>query len=138
MPLKFPNSMDECVYFTRRNVGEGKVVAWVFRETCPKCKKSVMGKPKDPKTGRPKIRAKEYTCESCMYTVPGEEYEDSLTVSIQYTCPHCKNSSEAQVPFKRKKVKIFDEEEQKSKSVDVIRFICGKCSKNVDITKKMK
>lgn len=138
MALKFPNSTEECVYFTRRNIKEGKVVAWVYKEICPKCKKSMMGKPKDPKTGKPKIRAKEYVCNDCKYTVPGEEYEDSLTVSIQYTCPHCKNSSEAQVPFKRKKVKIFDEEELKSKSVDVIRFVCEKCKQNIDITKKMK
>lgn len=138
MPLKFPNSTNECVYFTRRDIRGGKAVAWVFKELCPKCKKSMMGKPKDPKTGKPKIRAKEYTCESCMYTVPGKEYEDSLTVSIQYTCPECKNSSEAQVPFKRKKVKIFDEEGAKSKSVEVIRFVCSKCNKNIDITKKMK
>lgn len=137
MPLQLPSSMNECVYFTRRSAGEGRIIAWVLKNDCPKCKKSVMGKPKDEK-GKVKIRAKEYLCENCLYKVPLQEYEDSLTTNIQYVCSHCRHQGEIQIPFQRKKVKIFDEEEAKSKTVNVLRFQCQKCRQNIDITKKMK
>jgi len=130
--------MDECVYFTRRNIDKGNVVAWVFKEKCPKCGKAMMGKPKDEKTGKTKIRAKEYVCPACGHTVEKGAYEDTLTVSIQYTCPHCGNKGEAQESFKRKKVQVFDEEEQKKKSIDAVKFKCNKCEKDILITKKMK
>ncbi|MBD3303717.1 hypothetical protein GF343_01105, partial [Candidatus Woesearchaeota archaeon] len=84
MVLRLPDSMEECVYFTRRNIDKGKVVAWVFKEKCPKCGKALMGKPKDEKTGKVKIRAKEYVCPECGYTAEKGEYEDTLTVNIQY------------------------------------------------------
>lgn len=138
MALRFPDSMDECIYFTRRNIDKGNAVAWVFKEKCPKCKKALMGKPKDEKTGKVKIRAKEYVCPECGYTVEKGEYEDTLTVNIQYTCPHCGNKGEAQESFKRKKVRVFDEEEQKKKSIDAIKFQCEKCGEDILITKKMK
>lgn len=138
MALRFPDSMDECIYFTRRNIDSGKAVAWVFKEKCPKCKKALMGKPKDEKTGKVKIRAKEYVCPACGYTVEKGEYEDTLTVNIQYTCPHCENEGETQESFKRKKVRVFDEAEQKKKSIDAIKFQCSKCGKDILITKKMK
>ena len=137
MTLRFPESMDECVYFTRRNIDKGKAVAWVFKEKCPKCGKAIMGKPKGA-DGKVKIRAKEYVCPACGHTVEKGAYEDTLTVSIQYTCPHCGNAGEAQESFKRKKVQVFDEEEQKKKSIDAIKFKCGKCGKDILITKKMK
>ena len=60
MALREPVSMDECVYFTNRNIGKGKIRAWVFRENCPKCNKGLMGKPRDSKTGKAKIRTEEY------------------------------------------------------------------------------
>src|SRR3989338_8652813 len=53
---KLPNSVDEVVYFTRRTIGEGKVVAWVYKQKCPKCGKAMMGKPKDSNTGKVQIR----------------------------------------------------------------------------------
>ena len=136
--LKEPESVDECVYFTRRTMGEGKAMAWVFKEKCPKCKKAMMGKPKDEKTGGIKIRAKEYVCPECKYTVEKGEYEDTLTVNVKYTCPHCKHDGEIQVPFKRKKVVMFDEETQKKRSVDAIKFQCQKCGKDILVTKKLK
>jgi len=138
MALQEPKSMDECVYFTNRLLGNGKIRAWVFREQCPKCGKGLMGKPRDPKTGRAKIRSEEYVCPSCSHTVEKGEYEDTLTVNIQYTCPHCSHSGEAQESFKRKKVQRIDEETGKKSSVDAVRFQCQKCGKNIDITKKMK
>jgi len=90
MALKKPNSMEECIYFTRRAVDSGKIMAWVFREACSKCKQGLMGKPVDAKTGSAKIRALEYVCPSCKYTVPKAEYEDTLTCNVEYICPKCK------------------------------------------------
>ena len=137
--LNEPTSVDECVYFTNRSVNEkGHVKAWVYREKCPKCGKSLMGKPHDPKTGKTKIRADFYICPVCNHQENKEEYEDKLTANIKYACPYCNCLSETQVPFKRKKVRIFDEIDMKKKTVDVIRFQCSKCGKNIDITKKMK
>lgn len=139
MTLKFPESMEECIYFTRRKLDEkGSAAAWVFREKCPKCKKSFMGKPRDEKTGKVKIRAKEYVCPSCKYTMELGAYEDTLTANIQYTCPYCGFSGEHQMSFKRKKVQLFDEETQKKKSADALKFQCAKCKKDILITKKMK
>ncbi|MBC8500974.1 MAG: hypothetical protein ISS25_04525 [Nanoarchaeota archaeon] len=128
MSLRFPESMDECVYFTRRAIGNGKAVAWVFREECPECKKALMSKPKDEKTGKPKIRASEYVCPECNYTVEKKEYEDTLTCSIQYTCPECMNSGEVQVPFMRKSYK----------GAKAVIFNCEKCDAKIAVTKKMK
>ena len=96
-----------------------------------------MGKPKDEK-GKVKIRAKEYVCYECDYTVNNDEYEKGLTANIKYTCPYCKFESETQIPFHRKKVQVFDEEKKKKKTLEVLRFQCGKCGRNIDITKKMK
>jgi predicted RNA-binding Zn-ribbon protein involved in translation (DUF1610 family) len=135
--LSEPESMDECVYYTFRGIGDGEVKAWVFKQKCPKCGKGLMGKPRDEK-GKVKIRAKHYVCPECGYTAEKDEYEKGLTANIKYICPHCKAEGETQVPFQRKKVQVFDEEEQKKKSIEVLRFQCGKCSKNIDITKKMK
>ena len=138
MTLKEPESMDECVYFTNRAVGNGEITAWVFREECPKCKKSLMGKPKDPKTGRAKIRSTEYICNSCGHKEEKQEYEDKLTCNIKYTCPHCKNKDETQVPYIRKKVRRFNEEKQKKETVDAVVFECSKCKEKINLTKKMK
>ena len=141
MTLKEPALMDECIYFTQRYLGakqEGHVKCWVIKENCPKCQKSLMGKPKDPKTGKVKIRATEYQCPSCNYTLQKDEYEETLTANVKYTCPYCKHQGEIQLPFKRKKVKLSNEELQKETTADALRFQCEKCKKNIDITKKMK
>ncbi len=128
--LSLPDSMDECVYFTRRAIGpdfSGKAVAWVLRESCPKCKNGLMGKPRG-KDGSVKIRAKEYVCPECEHTVEKQEYEDTLTCNIQYTCPYCKKKGEAQVPYKRR---TFE-------GVPAVVFECGSCKKKLGISKKMK
>lgn len=139
MTLKEPESMNECVYFTNRFLNnEGYTKTWVFRELCPKCQKSLMGKPKDKKTGRAKIRAEEYECPSCGYKENKEEYEDKLTANIKYKCPYCKNEDEIQVPFKRGKVRRFNEEKQKKETVEALVFDCSKCKKRIEVTKKMK
>ncbi len=126
--------MDECVYFTRRV--KPQVVAWVFREKCPKCKKELMSKPTGP-NGKVKIRAKEYVCPACGHTMEKQAYEDTLTANIAYTCPKCNTSGEIQIPFKRKKVKILYEEEGKEKTADALQFSCT-CGQKINVTKKMK
>lgn len=123
--------MDECAYFTRRTIGEkhnGKAVAWVFRENCPKCEKGLMGKPRDDKTGGVKIRAKEYVCPECGFTMEKQAYEDTLTCNIDYVCPFCGKSGETAVPYKRK---TFE-------GVKAVMFECGSCKKKLGISKKMK
>lgn len=135
MALKMPESVDECVYFTRRS--KPNVVAWVLREKCPKCKKGTMGKPRDS-SGKVKIRAKEYICPDCKFTMEKQAYEDTLTANIQYTCTKCGFSGELQMPFKRKKIKLFDEEEGKEVKADALVFNCPKCECQIAVTKKMK
>ena len=99
MTLRQPESMDECVYFTRRSLegGKGSVMMWVFRQTCPKCKKAVMSKPRGS-NGKVKTRAKEYVCPSCGNVVELQAYEDSLTANAEYKCPSCRSGGEAQIP----------------------------------------
>jgi len=128
MALRQPESMEECAYFTRRAVGKGYVMCWVFREKCPKCSKAEMGKPRDAKTGAIKIRAKEYVCPECNHTVEKQAYEDTLTANIIYTCPYCQFKGETTTPFKRK---TFE-------GAKAIVFECEKCKKKIPITKKMK
>ena len=134
--MREPTSTQECVYFTDRVFDKGRIKAWVFKEQCPKCGKAVIGKPVEK--GKVKIRAQEYQCPACKYIVAKEEYEDTLTANIKYTCPNCQNQGEIQIPFKRKKVQIIDEETLKKTTVETLRFPCNSCKKNLDITKKMK
>ena len=132
--------MEELVYFTRRSLGkaEGQAVVWVFKENCPKCGKGLMSKPRNEKTGKTKIRAKEYVCPECGYRVEKQEYEDTLTANIEYTCPKCKFEGEIMIPFKRKKVSFFDEEKLKKVAVDALVFECQKCREKIRIAKKMR
>ncbi|MFH1316294.1 MAG: hypothetical protein ABII01_02145 [Candidatus Woesearchaeota archaeon] len=126
-----PESMDELIYYTRRSLGEageGNIVCWVSKEKCPQCKTGLMSKPKDEKTGKPKIRAKEYVCPSCNNTVEKEEYESTLTAKANYKCPECGTEDSGEVPFKRKNID----------GVPTLRFVCSKCKANLDVTKKMK
>jgi len=135
--MREPKNMDECVYMTNRFIGDkGSVRCWVFREKCPKCGKGLMGKPRD-ETGKIKIRAKEYVCSECGHTA-GKEYEDTLTASIAYTCSKCEHAGEIELPFKRKKMKMFDEQKQKNVTVDALQFACQKCSEKIYVTKKLK
>lgn len=133
-----PENMEELVYFTKRQIGDGKTKAWVYRREGPKCNKALMGKPVDKKTGKPKIRANEYVCPECSYTVDKEEYEDTLTCEIKYKCPKCKHEGELEEPFKWKNTKVFDVEEQKDKAAKAIKFKCENCEEVIAITKKMK
>ncbi|MAF51092.1 MAG: hypothetical protein CMH64_03300 [Nanoarchaeota archaeon] len=137
MSLEEPTSTNDCVYFTNRADENGKEKAWVLKEQCPECNNALMGKPRDEKTGKAKIRATEYVCPSCKYTVGKAEYEDTLTINIKYTCK-CGNEDELSIPFKRKRVQRINEETGKKQAIETIRFECGKCGEQKDITKKMK
>ncbi len=128
MALKFPNSTGECIYFTRRADDKSKIIAWVFKKVCPKCEKGIMEKPRDEKTGKPKIRATEYVCSKCGYSEEKKAHEESLTLNVQYTCPHCGHEGETTTPYKRK---TFE-------GIPSHVFECGKCHKKIAITKKMK
>jgi len=136
--MKEPTNTDECVYFTRRVFDEGNAVAWVLRKKCPKCKKCLMGKPKDPKTGRYKIRATEYVCYECGFSEDKKTHMESLTANIKYTCPKCATKGELQMPFVRQKVRRLDKESGKKKLVEALAFECKKCGEVILITKKLK
>ena len=127
MALKQPESMDELVYFTDRDIGSGSARVWVFRQKCPKCGKTIMSKPVGEK-GKVKIRASEYVCPSCGHRVEKDEYENTLTANTEYKCPKCLSSGEAQIPFKRKNIE----------GVLTLRVNCSKCGTPIDVTKKMK
>ncbi|MBI5398865.1 hypothetical protein HZB03_05365 [Candidatus Woesearchaeota archaeon] len=127
MPVREPESMNELVYFTNRTLdNKGLAKVWVYRQDCPKCGKAKMGKPVEK--GKVKIRAKEYVCQACHYTVAKEEYESGLTAQATYTCPGCKKSGEAELPFKWKSVD----------GVKALKFSCSNCKANILVTKKMK
>jgi DNA-directed RNA polymerase subunit RPC12/RpoP len=126
MALQEPTSMEQCSYFTRRNIGDGEVMVWVSKNKCDKCNEGIMEKPKEK--GKTKIRAKEYVCTSCGNIVEKAENEEKLFASIKYTCPKCRNQGELQVPFIRKKIQ----------GAETLRFQCQKCNENIDVTKKMK
>lgn len=139
MALKESQSMNEYVYLTNRFLGkEGYAKCWVFKKLCSKCGKGLMGKPKNPKTGKPKIRADIYECPECKYYIDEKEYEETLEANIKYKCPYCSNESELQIPFKRKKVRRINDETGKKETVDALVFNCSKCLKRIEITKKMK
>jgi ssDNA-binding Zn-finger/Zn-ribbon topoisomerase 1 len=127
MALKIPDSMEELVYWTSRNIGKGNAKAWVEREECPECHKALMGKPRG-KDGKVKIRATNYECPECGHSVEKKAYEDTLTASIIYTCPKCLSKGDIQIPYKRKKVQ----------GVDALVFNCKGCSEKILVTKKMK
>lgn len=86
-----------------------------------------MGKPRDKK-GKVLVRAKEFCCPECGYSMEKTAYEESSIANAEYTCPACGSSGEAQVPFKRKNIK----------GIPTLRFQCSKCNASIDVTKKLK
>ncbi len=127
MALKKPNSMEECLYFTNRSIGEGFATAWAYRPDCPKCKKPTIGKP-IKKNGKVDKKADHFECRVCKYQMPNEEADSLAKLEVQYKCPHCGNEGEAITEYKRK---VFE-------GIPSFVFECGKCNKKVGITKKMK
>lgn len=124
-----PESMEQLVSHTLRALpNDGTVRLWVYKQDCPKCKKAKMGKPRDPKTNKPKIRAKEYVCPECGYTIEKKEYEDTLVAEAVYKCPDCGKNGEWTGPFKRKTIQ----------GAPTIRVVCQHCGGFIDVTKKFK
>ncbi|OVE74809.1 hypothetical protein BVX95_01055 [archaeon D22] len=129
MAKELPKSMNECVYFSNRSLENGgKVKAWARKVPCPECSNGLMGKPVDPKTKKPKIRATEYECQECGFTEEKKEHETRLKVEALYTCPACNKEGEGEAPYKRKKWK----------GVDAYVIVCEHCGEKIGITKKMK
>jgi len=128
MALKLPDSMNECIYFTRRTCegDKGHIMAWALKKKCPKCGKASMGKP--VAKGKVKIRAKEYVCPECGYTEEKFEHEGTLKLSVKYTCPKCNFQGETEIPFKRKSFQ----------GVQAFVFECEKCNQSIPVTKKLK
>ncbi|MEW5896104.1 MAG: hypothetical protein AB1668_00285 [Nanoarchaeota archaeon] len=126
MSLKEPQSMDECLYFTNRSIGNGQVMAWVYRKLCPKCKKAEMGKPVEK--GKVKMRADEYVCPSCGFTENKKEHEESLILEAKYTCPRCGKEGEYSGEYKRKNYQ----------GVPSYIIICEHCQEKMPLTKKLK
>ncbi len=126
--MKEPESMEELIYFTRRQIGgSGYAKAWVWKGQCSACHSGTMGKPRKP-DGSAMMRAKEYVCPECGHTEGKNEHEESLTAEIKYTCPKCSFEGEIEIPFKRKKVD----------GMDALVFSCQNCNEKILITKKMK
>jgi len=132
--LRKPKSMSELVYHTRRKDEFGTVRVWVFKENCTKCGKVKMGKPVNPKTGKVKSRSKEYVCSECDHSVEKEAYEDSLTASIEYTCPEG-HSGEIEIPFERRKLTIKNLNTGKNKRKPGVSFNCKTCDFEIKIIK---
>ncbi len=126
-----PNSMNECIYFTNRTIGSGKVMAWVYKKECPECKKSKMGKP--VVKGKVKIRATEYVCPECGHKEEKKEHEESLTLEAVYTCPNCSKEGEGTTEYIRKSFKASN-----GKSVKAYIIECSSCNQKIPITKKLK
>lgn len=125
--MREAKSMEECIYFTNRSLdGDGHVKAWVFKATCPKCKKGSMGKPVEK--GKIKIRANEYVCPECGYSEEKSEHEEKLELNIIYTCPYCGHEGETTIGYNRKRFE----------GVPAYVFVCQACNEKIGITKKMK
>ena len=127
MALKKPQSVEECVYFTNRTIGDGRAMAWAFRKQCPKCKKGIMGKPQK-KNGKVDKKSDHYDCYACGYQESNEQVENNLILNIEYKCPHCGNEGETTSKYERK---TFE-------GVPSYIFECQKCQKKIGITKKLK
>lgn len=129
MAKELPDSMDELVYFSRRKFTpeKGKATAWVRRKQCPSCEKGLMSKPIDEKTGKFKVRAKEYVCPECGHAEEKGEHEKTLTAEITYTCPFCGHEDEAQASFARKS--FYGKK--------AIVFNCAECKEKLGVTKKL-
>ena len=127
MQLKKPNSMEECMYFTNRSIGEGYAVAWVYRKECPKCKKVRLGKPLK-KNGKMDKKAVYYECPKCKYQEKNEEVESNLKLEVEYKCPYCGNESQTTSNYERKNFE----------GIPSYVFECEKCKKKIGITKKLK
>jgi predicted RNA-binding Zn-ribbon protein involved in translation (DUF1610 family) len=127
MALIQPKSTNEVLYFTNRTLENGgKIKAWTYKKTCPKCGKAKMGKPVEK--GKVKIRSTEYICPECGFTEEKVLHEESLTLDAVFTCPKCKKDGENSAPYKRKTYL----------GVPSYIVLCPSCNEKIPVTKKMK
>lgn len=126
MALIIPKSMDECLYFSNRTVGDAEIMAWVYRKECTKCHNARMGKP--VKKGKVKTKAAYYECPNCHYQEEKIVHESSLKLEAKYTCPHCGKEGESTGEYKRKNYQ----------GVSSYLVVCEHCHKPIPITKKLK
>lgn len=121
MALKEPESMAECLYYSKRALapGLGNATAWALRKHCPKCKKGLMGKPKKTAT--------EYVCKQCGFAEELATHEADVILSIQYVCPFCSHKGETTSPYKRKSLY----------GKPAYIFTCEKCKEKLGIYKKL-
>ena len=119
--MREPESVTECLYFSKREFapGKGKAMAWAFRKECPKCHKGLMKKPK--KT------APEYECPECGYGEPKKEHEESAELNIKFTCPFCDKEGEATTIYKRKTLY----------GKPAYCFACPSCNEKLGLYKKL-
>jgi len=91
MVLRKPTSQDKLSFFTRRAIGEGKIMIWQFEGenifnveyTCPNCKKSSEKQMelerqkvsiKDEKGKRKRVNAYIIKCDFCGYDIIVEQW----------------------------------------------------------------
>ncbi|MFT4311988.1 MAG: hypothetical protein ACMXYF_02060 [Candidatus Woesearchaeota archaeon] len=126
MALNEPTSMEDLLYFTNRTLENGGwAKAWVYRPEAPSGK-GKLGKPKDPKTGKTKVRSTVYVDDDGN-EYPKSEIDPTLLLEIKYRSPFTGEEGETTVPFKRKKYK----------GVDAFVFEDAQGNK-IPITKKLK
>ena len=122
MGLQLPESLADCLYFTNR----GYVIAWVYRQECPKCHQGKIGKP--IVKGKVQSKAKEYVCPSCGYREDTATHEASVKLEASYTCPACHQKGESVGEYKRKKLK----------GIPSYIVACQHCGEKMPLTKKLR
>lgn len=121
MALEKPTNPKDLRFFTRKTVGSGKAMLWVFNPRCSKCKDGYLAVPYDESTGRFKSRAKTVKCNKCGAEAPKTELKEAeAIVNVAYTCPFCGKEGELQAPFKRTAKKAF-------------KFRCIFCGKEIKV-----
>lgn len=101
MGLTIPDSMEDLFYFTNRTLDNGGwVKAWVRKPDSPSGK-GKLSKPKDPKTGKPKVRSPVYVDDDGK-EYPKTEIDPTLTVEIIYKSPFTGEEGETTIPYKRR------------------------------------
>lgn len=121
--------MNEVYYHTIRATADGgKIRAWAYKKVCPECNEGVLSKPVDEKTGKYKVRSKEYVCTKCGFECSKDEAEEGVELQAIYTCRACKKEGEYAGPYKRKSFQ----------GVPSYIVVCGHCGEKMPLTKKMK
>ena len=76
-----PKGVDDCVYFTNRTFDNGRVLAWVLKKECKKCKSGFMIKPL--KKGKPDKKSLFYVCANCNNQEENSKVEADLILNVE-------------------------------------------------------